>query len=136
MTPEELKLRIIYSGAIVMIIIITYCHAIALEEARARRAEALRSRKRRPQHTSGLTGQQWVQELLSGHEDRIFNEFGMRKRVFRELLAVLQTRGGVQATRYVSAEEQLSTFLHYVHRGLPNRALQERFQRSPDTISK
>jgi hypothetical protein len=56
--------------------------------------------------------------------------------VFIQLLAVLKRDAGVRSTRYVSAEEQLGTFLHYVHRGLPNRALQERFQRSGDTISK
>ena len=79
-------------------------------------------------------GEQWVQELLHGHEDRIYNELGMRKAVFRQLLAVLRTDAGVQGTRYVSAEEQLATFSHYVHRALPDRALQERFQRSVLTI--
>ena len=128
MTPDELKLRIIYAGTITMIIIITAYHAAAL-------ACTARTEKR-AQHTSRLSGEQWIQELLSGHEDRIFNEFGMRKSVFLKFLAVLQTRAGVRNSRYVSAQEQLATFLHYAHRGLSNRALQERFQRSGDTISK
>jgi hypothetical protein len=100
-------------------------------------ATVLSSRyNKRAQHTSRLSGEQWVQELLHGHEIRIHNELGLREGIFRHLLAVLIRDGGVQHTRYVSAEEQLATFLHYAHRGLSNRALQERFQRSGDTISK
>jgi hypothetical protein len=128
MTPEEHQLRIIHAGAMIMILIITAYHAAAL---------AIASHpKKCAQHTSSLSGEQWVQELLSGHEDRIFNELGMRKTVFQKLLEDLRANAGVHDTRYVSAEEQLSTFLHYVHRGLSNRALQERFQRSGGTISK
>jgi hypothetical protein len=132
MTPEEHRLRLIYCGTIVIILIIVYCYAIESAEASRKASYS----KRRAQYTSRLTREQWVQELLSGHEDQIFNEFRMRKAVFRRLLATLQTNAGVHSTRYVSAEEQLSTFLYYAHRGLSNRALQERFQRSGDTISK
>lgn len=91
---------------------------------------------KRPQHTSSLSGEQWVQELLHGHDRRIFNELGMRKEVFRHLVEVLKRDAGVQDTRYVTAEEQLAVFLHFARCGLSNRALQERFQRSGDTISK
>ena len=62
MTPEEHQLRIIHAGVIIMIIIIAYCHIIALEEALCSTRHAI--------HTSRLTGQQWIQELLSGHEDK------------------------------------------------------------------
>ena len=51
MTPNELKLRIIYAGAITMIIIITTYHAAAL-------ACTLRTEKC-AQHTSRLSGD-WV----------------------------------------------------------------------------
>ena len=119
MTPEEHQLCIIHAGVIIIIIIIAYCHIITLEEALHSTRHAI--------HTSRLTEQQWIQELLSGHEDRLFNEFGMHKKVFKKLLAFLQANAGAHATCYVSAEEQLATFLHYVHWGLSNRALQERF---------
>lgn len=91
---------------------------------------------RHAQHTSHLSGEQWVQELLHGHDIRIHNELGMNKAVFIQLLEVLRNDAGVLRTRHVSAEEQLAIFLHYAHRGLSNRALQERFQRSGDTVSK
>jgi len=89
-----------------------------------------------PQHTSILSGQGWINELIAGHDGRFHNEMGVRKHVFRALLSVLQGDAGLVDTRHVSGEEQLAIFLHYAHRGLSNRALKERFQRSPDTISK
>jgi hypothetical protein len=89
-----------------------------------------------PLHTSMLSGQQWLDELLSGHDMRFYNELGMQTNVFKRLLGVLETGAGLRGTRHVSAAEQLAIFLHYACRGLSNRALQERFQRSSDTITK
>lgn len=87
-----------------------------------------------PQHTSVLSGQLWLDELLSRHDGCFYNELGMQKIVFHQLLTMLKTDVGLQGTRHVSAAEQAAIFLHYVRRGLSNRALQERFQRSGDTI--
>jgi hypothetical protein len=87
-------------------------------------------------HTSKLSGQDWVTELLQGHDGRFYDELGLHKHVFSRLLTVLGRLAGLRDTKYVLAEEQLAIFLHFVHRGLSNRALQERFQRSADTITK
>jgi len=89
-----------------------------------------------PQHTSALSGQDWINELIAGHDGRFYNEIGMNKHVFFNLIDLLQHDAGIEDSRHVSKEEQVAIFLHYVHRGLSNRTLQERFQRSPDTISK
>ena len=89
-----------------------------------------------PQHTSILSGQLWVEELLCGHDGRFYNELGLNKFVFRRLLTMLKTNTELCATRHVSLAEQVAIFLHYVRRGVSNRALQERFQRSGDTIMK
>ena len=89
-----------------------------------------------PQHTSRLSGQQWVDELIAGHDERFYNELGMQKFVFKRLLAVLGQNGHLLETHHVSTSEQLAIFLHYARRGLSNCALQERFQRSGDTIAK
>ena len=89
-----------------------------------------------PQHTSILSGQDWIDELIAGHNGRFYNKMGIKKHVFWSLLSLLWTDTGLHDSRNVSSEEQLAIFLHYVHQGLSNRALQERFQRSPDTISK
>jgi hypothetical protein len=128
MTPLEYKTRLVQVTAFTLILfVVAY---VCLVSGYASRFE------KEAQHTSRLSGELWVQELLKGHEDRIYNELGMHKNVFLRLLAVLRRDAGLHGTRRVSAEKQLSTFLHYVHRGLSNRALQERFQRSRDTISK
>jgi hypothetical protein len=88
------------------------------------------------QHTSRLSGQQWVDELIAGHDMRFYNKLGMQKFVFKRLLAVLERNGQLSETCHVSTSEQLAIFLHYVRRGLSNHALQERFQRSGDTVAK
>ncbi|KAH9030039.1 hypothetical protein EDB85DRAFT_1811648, partial [Lactarius pseudohatsudake] len=62
-----------------------------------------------PVHTSMLSGEQWIQELL----DRWFyNQLGMQKFVFRELLQTLETDAGLLGTWHVSATEQVTIFLH------------------------
>ncbi|THU94305.1 hypothetical protein K435DRAFT_966885 [Dendrothele bispora CBS 962.96] len=38
-----------------------------------------------PKHTSSFTGEAWVRELLGGHEDRIREQLGVSKLVFRRL---------------------------------------------------
>ena len=88
-----------------------------------------------PQHTSVLSGQAWIDELIAGHDGRFYNEMGMQKHVFWALLSALWKDTGLRDTMHVSDEEQLAIFLHYAHRSLSSWALQERFQRSGDTIS-
>ena len=90
------------------------------------------------QHTSILSGQLWAEELLHGHDGWFYNELGLNKFVFCHLLTMLKTNTGLCATWmwHVSLAEQVAIFLHYMHRGLSNRALQERFQHSRDTIMK
>jgi hypothetical protein len=128
MPPNEVPIALLYSASFALILMLTVIGASSIAQAAYH--------EKRAQHTSSLSGEQWVQELLSGHPIRIRNELGMRRGVFLQLLAVLRRKAGVNDTRYVSAEEQLATFLYFVRRGLPNRGLQERFQRSGDTISK
>ncbi|KAH9161922.1 hypothetical protein EDB89DRAFT_1806448, partial [Lactarius sanguifluus] len=55
---------------------------------------------------------QWIQELLTGHDTRFYNELGMQKFVFRELLRTLETDAGLLGTQHVSAAEQVAIFLH------------------------
>ena len=39
-----------------------------------------------PYHTSLLTGEMWVQELLNGHPDHICNKLGVQKHIFCKLI--------------------------------------------------
>lgn len=89
-----------------------------------------------PKHTSHLTGQLWLEELLAGHPERFREQLGLAHHVFRKLSQVLQKSHGLRDSRHVSADEQLAIFLHFARTGLSSRMLQERFQRSGDTISK
>jgi hypothetical protein len=88
-----------------------------------------------PYHTSALTGQAWVEELLRGHPQRIYNELGVHLHVFVALMITL--RGlGYGDSKYVSLEEQLAIFLYICRTGLTCRHVGERFQRSNETVTK
>ena len=88
-----------------------------------------------PYHTSLLSGEGWVQELLNGHPKRIRCELGVTKHVFQQLMAELHVMG-YQRSKYVSLEEQLAIFLYTSVTGLTIQHVGERFQRSNETISK
>ncbi|KAF8229581.1 hypothetical protein L208DRAFT_1145844, partial [Tricholoma matsutake] len=63
-------------------------------------------------HTSILTGQRWLDELLTGHPSRFWRQFGMQHFVFRKLLHELEHKCGLHNTKHVTSEEQLAIFLH------------------------
>jgi hypothetical protein len=89
---------------------------------------------REPYHTSILTGEMWVMELLAGHPERICCELRVRHHVFAALISELREMG-YDNSKYVSLEEQLAIFLYACVTGLTIRHLGERFQRSNETIS-
>ncbi|KAH9953769.1 hypothetical protein BGW80DRAFT_1132489, partial [Lactifluus volemus] len=64
-----------------------------------------------PYHTSSLSGEAWVQELLTGHPQRIRNELGVYRSTFIMLVRAIQALG-LQPSRHVSIEEQLAIFLY------------------------
>ncbi|TEB21271.1 hypothetical protein FA13DRAFT_1643125 [Coprinellus micaceus] len=49
-----------------------------------------------PYHTSALSGQACVDELIQGHPDRIYNKPGMRLHVFLTFVANLRALGGLE----------------------------------------
>ena len=75
-------------------------------------ALTLDRRRRIPYHTSILSGENWVQELLTGHPERIRTELGVHRSTFAVLIKALNN-SGVKPSRYVSIEEQLSIFLYF-----------------------
>jgi hypothetical protein len=84
-------------------------------------------------HNSQMTGLAWVKELIHGHPDRIRSELGVRLHVFIAL--VEQHRAlGMEQTRYVSLEEQITIFLYMCVTGLSVRHVGERFQRANATV--
>jgi len=87
-----------------------------------------------PYHTSALSGEAWVIELLVGHPDWIRCELGMDAFVFAKLIADLRAQGHGNS-KWVSLEEQLSIFLYTCVTGLTIRHVGKQFQRSNATIS-
>ena len=88
-----------------------------------------------PYHTSILTGEGWVLELLNGHPKQIHAELGVHRHVFCCLVGALQD-AGIKRSKYVSLEEKLVIFLYVSVTGLSVRHLGEWFQHSNETISK
>ena len=127
--PEQ-RLRLIQYMALLLSIII--CATVSIvSESTAHQPR----RDPEPYHTSILSGEGWVLELLTGHPDRIKNELGMSADLFNKLITILRNHHHTNA-RYVSLEEQLAIFLYTCVTGLPVRHVGERFQRSNDTISR
>lgn len=87
-----------------------------------------------PYHTSALSGEAWVLELLNGHPKRIRCELAVHKHIFNSLIEELSTIG-LKPSRNVTSEEKLSIFLYKSVTGLSVEHVGERFQRSNDTIS-
>ena len=97
--------------------------------------EATYRRDPEPYHTSILTGHGWIQELLSGHPERIRCELGVHCHVFEVLISELREMGH-KNSKFVTLEEQLGIFLYCCVTGLTIYYVGERFQRSNETISK
>ena len=89
-----------------------------------------------PYHTSSLSGQKWVEELIMGHPGRFKDQFGMNKVAFFKLLEKLVQKTPLKDSRHVNVEEQLAIFLYACTTNLSSKKLAERFQRSTQTISK
>ena len=88
-----------------------------------------------PVRTSILTGQLWLTELYASPV-RMYEQLGMAKHVFCKLCSELRMLHGLSDGKFVSAEEKLAIFLYFARTGASSRMLQERFQRSGETISK
>ena len=82
--------------------------------------ESLYHKNPEPYHTSILTGEGWVLELLTGHPERIRCELGMHREVFGALIEELHEIGHTNS-RIVSLEEQVAIFLHICVTGVAIR---------------
>ena len=88
-----------------------------------------------PYHTSTLSVQGWVLELINGHPACMHTELGILVHVFCWLIVTLQN-AGMSPSKHVSLEEKLVIFLYVSVTGLSIQHPGERFQHSNDTISK
>jgi hypothetical protein len=107
---------------------------LAIIEALYAREEISANRTRI--HTSILTGDMYVKEVLEGHELRCKRDFRMEKHIFHNLVECLRERCLLRDTDFVSIEEQVAIFLYAVSKNASNRTLQGQFQHSGETISR
>ena len=82
-----------------------------------------------PYHTSALSGQAWVLELINRHPERMHTELGVQVHVFRQMIIALQ-KAGMGPSKHISLEVKLSIFLYASMTGLSIWHLGERFQHS------
>ena len=91
---------------------------------------------RTPVHTSILSGQKHVEELLHGHKVRVRRELRMEKEIFLKLVELLRDSHLLSNARDITVEEQVAIFLFCLATNASNRLMQERFQHSGETISR
>ena len=80
-----------------------------------------------PYHTSILSGEGWMLELLNGHLERIRTELGVHKHVFKMVVDELQCHQ-FNHSKHVTLQEQLGIFLYTAVTGLSIRHVGECFQ--------
>ena len=92
--------------------------------------------EKKPMHTSRLPGGLYVNEILTGHESLCKRQFRMEVDIFHALVQKLREKKLLGDSREVSLEEKVAIFLYAVAKNASNRTLQDRFQHSPETISR
>ncbi|CAN6560322.1 unnamed protein product [Malus baccata var. baccata] len=99
-------------------------------------SEWLKYVDKKPCRTSSYTGYRWVMEVLIGHPIRCHEQFRMEQHVFKDLLETLKRDYGLKRIGDITLEEALAMFLNTLGHGHTNRMVQERFQRSGETVSR
>ncbi|CAK5281870.1 unnamed protein product [Mycena citricolor] len=89
-----------------------------------------------PMHTSVLSGLAWLDEILAGHPMRCSRALGMSAIQFCLLYGELLSMRAIEDSRYICGQEQLAIMVYWMVHGSSQWELQERFQRSGDTISR
>ncbi|KAL5721361.1 hypothetical protein ACHQM5_005014 [Ranunculus cassubicifolius] len=100
----------------------------------------LRLLKKKPERekllVSYLTGKMYVEELLRGPSQVVFDLFRMDIRAFLQLCKLFRERGWLQDSKHIDVEEKMAIFLLTISHNLRNRLVKYRFQHSGQTISK
>ena len=73
--------------------------------------------RKQPRHTSILTGEMWVKEVLNGNPARMQNTFRMSRDIFDHLIEDMKCFG-LEPSRGIDCNEMLSIFLYFAgHKG-------------------
>jgi len=76
---------------------------------------------KQPYHTSALTGQMWITELLGGNPRHIKDQLGMEKHVFLKFVRKLFTMTSANHSWHVDLAEKVAIFLYTMVTNLSNR---------------
>ena len=94
------------------------------------------TRKPIPCRTSPLSGYSYLKELLGGHAGRVYDVLRMEASTFKELCDWLQNNTALKTTRSMTLDEKVAMFIWTFAHGESNRAVQERWCHSGDTVSR
>jgi len=87
-------------------------------------------RKKRPRHTSKLSGKEKLKEILEGHPKNCCVAFRMEPIVFREIADFLKREHLLRDTRGVRVDERLGFFLFMLSHNASYEDLQYEFKHS------
>ena len=94
------------------------------------------AKEEKEHHQTGLAGREYLRELLSSTDLRIYEVLRMRKETFFLLCDWLETNTKLRAIWRTSIQEQVAMFLWTINFGASARQVKERFQHSQETISR
>ncbi|CAA0806872.1 Unknown protein [Striga hermonthica] len=86
---------------------------------------------------STYNGEDWISELLMGHDGKFYDAMGMDKKVFKLLCKEIKQTGchGDAIQQKVRIQESVAVFLHTIKGHQRHRHAAETFRRSTETIS-
>ena len=85
---------------------------------------------------TGVPGKAYLDELLSGSSQRIYDVLRMKKETFFLLCDWLEKNTDLRSTWRTSIQEQVAMFLWTINYSSSSRQVKERFQHSAETISR
>lgn len=97
---------------------------------------AVEASSQRTARNTGQPGHVYLEELLGSHPTRIYDVLRMQRGTFLELCDWLEQNTSLQPSRSVSVQEQVAMFLWTVNYSASSRQVIERFQHSPETVSR
>lgn len=86
-------------------------------------------------HVSVRTGSMWVNEMMYGNPTLMIEHLRMPLRIFKLMVQQLR-KFGQDDSRHVNVEEQLAITLYFLANRPFNRAMQDVFQHSGETITR
>ncbi|KAJ7019127.1 hypothetical protein C8F04DRAFT_893279, partial [Mycena alexandri] len=65
-----------------------------------------------PRHTSVLTGQDWIDEIINGHPECCLDQLGMYPAAFLLLCWEFEMNGGLGDSRQITKTEQMAIYVY------------------------